>query len=102
MIEFSEPLKNRVCYKFAATSVTNYIWYYEREEFPISGISLRQCEYHCKHINFNCERADWIPNASKTKGNCFIHISKPTNTSFVCSNCKEIGQFSIKCKTRMP
>ena len=73
--------------------------HYEREEFPIFGIEMNQCGYHCQN-NYSCERAEWIPTVSKTIGNCFIYISKPTNTSLVCVNCKESEQFNIKCKTR--
>ena len=74
---------------------------YEREEFPISGIGDKQCEYHCQN-KYSCERADWIEtDAWITIGNCFIYISEPTNTSLECSNCKMNGQFITKCKTRM-
>ena len=77
-----------------------YTGYYEREEFPISGIGLKQCEHHCQN-KYSCDRADWIATASTTIGDCFIYISEPTNTSLECSNCKMNGQFITKCKTIM-
>ena len=48
IIEFSEPLRNKGSYRIATTSVTNHTGYYEKEEFPISGIGLRECECYCK------------------------------------------------------
>ena len=103
LIKSSEPLENRECYRIATTLVTNqpYTGYYEKEEFPISGIGDKQCESHCRN-KYSCERADWIEtDAWITIGNCFIYISEPTNTSLECSNCKMNGQFITKCKTIM-
>ena len=76
-----------------------YTGYFESEEFPISGISLKQCEYHCQN-KFSCERADFDPTVSKSEGNCYVFTSKPTKSSQVCLNCEKKGRFNIECKAR--